>query len=195
MKSAVEVVYVLLLLVELCTFSSFASGEHTLPPENLFHKINFDRLLVLLSEAGTFILGSAYNFALTSALAIITWVGAQLATQNGDANIVSLGRYDVSAGLNYEEIAIQNNYTYFHLPTWLYNTLNYLGLATPVNRQFMENQIELGKDFFVTGVPGIDSGLQMEMEMLQSPDAGYVQINTPWIPFTRVFQSPVISWH
>ena len=51
MKSAFEVVPALLLLIELSTFSSFASGEHTLSPENLFHKINFDRLLVLRKES------------------------------------------------------------------------------------------------------------------------------------------------
>jgi hypothetical protein len=41
------------LLIELCTFSSFASGELTLSPESLFHKINLDKLLVAFQSAST----------------------------------------------------------------------------------------------------------------------------------------------
>lgn len=57
MKSGFGVLNVLLWLGQLSTFSFCTSGVDTLSPEDIFHKIKFDRLLVecLISEVSFFI--------------------------------------------------------------------------------------------------------------------------------------------
>jgi RHS repeat-associated protein len=83
------------------------------------------------------------------------------ATKNPDSPIVSLG----SNG------AYQNpRYTYFELPQRAYEALKTVGLEEPVNRQFVLNQIEQGKDFGVTVTGKMGLGTQLEIGMIKASE-------------------------
>ena len=105
----------------------------------------------------------------------------KLSTINPDGIMVSLGRNPA-----YTEMGQASSYTYFQLPNQVYNILDDIGLAKPVNQQFIMNQIGQGKDFIVSGVPRISSALGTEIEIIQQSGL-YIQIISSWSSFTNYF--------
>ena len=130
---------------------------------------------------GAHIIGVAGLFLLTREAIIIA--GANYFTNNPDAARVSIGNYPAY---------IKDGYTYFSGNNVIYKALDTIGLAQPMNKQFMLTQIEQAKpmDVIITSAqPGIYT--VMEMAMLQasklytvstqfSPDfTGIINIFTP----------------
>ena len=132
------------------------------------------------------------NLALAGGLAVIGWetIGypvllsglTQLATNNPESQIVSLG----SNGA-YQEVGDTFGYTYFKLPSIVYNTLDKLGMANDVNAQFITNQMQQAKTFVVTITsenPG--PGTLQEMQWITESNF-YNQISSAWSSFTHIF--------
>ena len=113
-------------------------------------------------------------------------LGTQLATLNPNASTTSIGRFP-----QYINIAKANGYTAFNLGRF-YTLLNALGLAKPMNQQFMSNQFSQGKDFVSSGVAEIGTGLEMETAMIQSSQL-YVQLGNGWQSLSN-FYSNTVSW-
>ena len=87
-------------------------------------------------------------------------IGTQLATQNPNSPVVSLRNYPAY---------IKDGYTYFKMNPTFNKLLDAIGLAKPMNQQFITNQIAQAKNMEVTITslqPG--AGTLMEMGMLQN---------------------------
>ena len=97
--------------------------------------------------------------------------GTYLATQNPDAEWTVIGRYTDEIN-NYMTAAndVTPKATYFDLGDW-YGPLNRIGLAEPMNRLFMSNQIAQAKDFAVYGLEEAGSQLQ-QIEIPMINDSG-----------------------
>jgi RHS repeat-associated protein len=109
-------------------------------------------------------------------------IGANLAAQNPNGTMVSIGNF--GNGVNgYVEKGVERGYTYFNLGRW-WGPLNKVGLADPINRRFMQNQINQGKDVITTIITKPGPGTLMEMRMLSQ--SGYAKVG-------EFFLHPLIS--
>ena len=105
------------------------------------------------------------HLALVAGTIIITrhgiiMIGTQLATQNPNSPVVSLGNNPAYT---------KDGYTFFKMNPTVYKVLDAIGLAKPMNQQFITNQIAQAKNMEVTITslqPG--AGTLMEMGMLQN---------------------------
>jgi len=109
----------------------------------------------------------------------IVLIGAQLATQNPDGTYTIIGGYP-----KYEAYAKANGYTYFSLGD-AYRPLNALGLAEPINKQFILNQIAQAKDFVQVSLGG--SGTAMEVALIISKGSYTINELAKWSNFTAIF--------
>jgi hypothetical protein len=108
----------------------------------------------------------------------IVIIGTQLATQNPDGTFTVIGGFR-----EYIKFAQANGYTYFDLGRW-YNPLNSLGLAKPINSQFMFNQMDQAKNFLQISIGG--AGTADEVAQLLSSGL-YTQMAQGWSTFTSIF--------
>ena len=92
-------------------------------------------------------------------------LGAKLATQGDpDATWTMLGRYYSEAD-NYMVEAEKTGAQYFNLGKF-YEPLNAIGLAEPINKQFIVNQMAEKMDFVVYGSEQVPTNLAMETTMI-----------------------------
>ena len=108
----------------------------------------------------------------------------RLATINPDSINVSIGNY-IDQGVGYTQVAETYNMTYLQVPQPVYEMLNDLGLWENINQQFINNQAEQLKTFFVTQVGPLGNGTINEMEWIM--DNGYAQNNSVWSTFVSIF--------
>lgn len=96
----------------------------------------------------------------------IILIGAQLATQNPDSPWTMLGRFaDATDNYMAQANSVEPKATYFDLGN-SYKYLDLIGLAKPMNQQFILNQISQEKDFVVYGTEEAETNLQMEINMI-----------------------------
>jgi RHS repeat-associated protein len=114
---------------------------------------------------------------------VIIWIGAELATQNPDGTYTIIGGYP-----KYEAYAKANGYTYFSLGD-AYRPLNALGLAEPINKQFISNQIAQAKDFVQVSLGGKSTA--MEVALITSKGLYTItelgSLSNSWSNFTAIF--------
>jgi len=102
---------------------------------------------------------SAWSTAYKTIISGLTYWG----TANPNARDVMLGRYP-SATDNYM-IQAGDEFTYFNLGRF-YNPLDKIGLANPANVQFINNQMDQAKTFFVYGEEEIETQLYAETQQI-----------------------------
>lgn len=82
---------------------------------------------------------------------------AKRATKNAKSNKVMLGKFDkINMSKSYNIRAKKGNYTYFELDNWEEVSKSVNGSRDEmwkVNKQFLENEIKKGKDFYLSHDP------------------------------------------
>ena len=72
------------------------------------------------------------------------WVAVTALTYLGTQNPGALAAV-IGGDPEYENFAIENSYTYFHLPDWLYTAANVVGLGQAANDKMIANVIDAGQ--------------------------------------------------
>jgi RHS repeat-associated protein len=140
--------------------------------------------VVVMSHAGLALGLAGVACGVTQCYLAAVPIITRLATLNPDSVNVSLGNY-VEQGAGYIQVGEAYNMTYLQVSQSVYNGLNDLGIWENVNQQFIINQAEQGKTFFITQVGNLGNGTINEMEWIMDND--YMQISSAWSSFTSIF--------
>ena len=79
----------------------------------------------------------------------------KLTTHNADSGTALLGKFDEGSVMSYEQIAYENNFTYFDAGSKGWEKISNVNpqLAYDVNAQFLKEQIQSGKEFVLLQDP------------------------------------------